>query len=41
MLFKEINAVYPENYMKYLKQNVDLLIAKEFGIYSSQWALKS
>jgi hypothetical protein len=41
-LFKEIIAVYSENYTKPINrlQNAELLIVKASGKYSYHWALK-
>jgi hypothetical protein len=39
-LFKEIIAVYSKNHTKPQLRNVQLLIAKAGGSYSSHWALK-
>jgi hypothetical protein len=38
--FKEIMAVYFENSMKHINKNAEVLIVKESGTYSYQWALK-
>jgi hypothetical protein len=44
MLFREIIAIYSENYMKQINtlcgQNAELLIIIACGICSYQWALK-